>query len=438
MTETLTPYPEYRASDLPWLREIPAHWRLVRAKQLFTERVEKGHPNAPLLAATQTQGVVLKEKYGSRTVTAFKDLHLLKLVEPGDFVISLRSFEGGIELAHDRGIISPAYTVLKPNAEARTGYFAHFFKSATFIDSLSLYVTGIREGQNIDYNRLSRFELPVPPPDEQDAIARFLGATVNRTNRLIRAKQRLIALLTEQKQAVIQRAVTRGLDPDVPLKPSGVDWLGDVPAHWDVQRLRYLSDIRTGGSDTADRVEDGDYPFYVRSQHVERINTYSFDGEAVLTAGDGAGVAKVFHYVTGKFDFHQRVYKFSNFRSITGKFAYYYISACLKYEVLRLSAKSTVDSLRLPMLQNFSVAFPAHEEQVYIVREVEQRTSKLDEAIEKARAEIALIKEYRARLVADVVTGKLDVRGVSVPDVPSEALVEPVEALGEEEIADDA
>lgn len=242
MTETLTPYPEYRASDLPWLREIPVHWRLVRAKQLFTQRVEKGHPNAPLLAATQTQGVVLKEKYGSRTVTAFKDLHLLKLVEPGDFVISLRSFEGGIELAHDRGIISPAYTVLKPNAEARTGYFAHFLKSATFIDSLSLYVTGIREGQNIDYNRLSRFELPVPPPDEQDAIGRFLAATVSRTSRLIRTKQRLVALLTEQKQAVIQRAVTRGLDPDAPMKPSGVEWLGDVPSHWTVTQLYRVTD----------------------------------------------------------------------------------------------------------------------------------------------------------------------------------------------------
>jgi type I restriction enzyme S subunit len=122
----LKPYPDYKESGLPWLGRCPEHWALRRTKILFQERVQKGFPNEPLLAATQTKGVVRKEDYGTRTVTAQKDLHLLKLVEQGDYVISLRSFQGGIEFAHCRGIISPAYTVLKPRATANSGYYKHF------------------------------------------------------------------------------------------------------------------------------------------------------------------------------------------------------------------------------------------------------------------------------------------------------------------------
>src|SRR5438874_13115164 len=119
MIEGLKPYPEYKESGQPWLRKCPAHWSQRRMKFLFSERTQKGFPKEPLLAATQTKGVVRKEDYGERTVTVTKDFHLLKLVEMGDFVISLRSFEGGIEVAHYRGIISPAYTVLAPRPDAR-------------------------------------------------------------------------------------------------------------------------------------------------------------------------------------------------------------------------------------------------------------------------------------------------------------------------------
>ena len=242
MTLRLPPYPEYKDSGVPWLGSIPAHWQVRRTKSLFDERVQKGFPDEPLLAATQTKGVVPKDHYESRTVTAQKDLHLLKLVEEGDYVISLRSFQGGIEYAHYRGIISPAYTILKPSLKAtvKRGYFEFFFKSQTFIDSLTLFVTGIREGQNIDYERLSRSPLPVPPADEQEAIGRFLRHVLAKANRLIRTKRRLIELLNEQKQAIVHRAVTRGLEPDVPVKPSGVEWLGDIPTHWEVRRSRLL------------------------------------------------------------------------------------------------------------------------------------------------------------------------------------------------------
>ncbi len=150
MIAELKPYPEYTTTDMPWAHRVPAHWGKRRTKFLFRERVQKGFPDEPLLAATQNMGVVRKTDYGERTVTAMKDLHLLKLVEPGDFVISLRSFQGGLEIAYYRGIISPAYTILELCPDASRGYFRHFFKSPDFIFNLTLFVTGIREGQNID------------------------------------------------------------------------------------------------------------------------------------------------------------------------------------------------------------------------------------------------------------------------------------------------
>ena len=245
----LLPYPTYKPSGIPWLGDVPGHWESPRTKTVFTERVEKGFPDEPLLAATQTLGVVRKDRYDNRTVLALKDLHLLKRVHAGDFVISLRSFEGGIEYAHDQGIISPAYTTIKAaQSYACNGYFALLFKSAPYLENLRLHVTGIREGQNIDYVKLSRSRIPLPPLPEQRAIARYLDYMDSRIQRYIKAKERLVELLEEQKRAVINQAVTRGLDPDVPLKPSGVEWLGDVPAHWEVRRLKHVCRLIYGDS----------------------------------------------------------------------------------------------------------------------------------------------------------------------------------------------
>ena len=403
-------YPTYKPSGVPWLGNVPEHWDMRRVKSLLRERSEKGFPDEPLLAATQTKGVVRKEQYESRTVLALKDLHLLKLVKVGDFVVSLRSFQGGIEYARKQGIISPAYTILYPRDSSVQAFLALLFKSKPYIENLTLHVTGIRQGQNIDYAELSRSYLPLPPLPEQAAIVHYLDHVDRHIRRYVSAKRKLITLLEEEKQAIVNQAVTRGLDSNVRLKPSGVEWLGDVPEHWEVWRLKSLAAIGTGGRDTINRKEDGLHPFFVRSQTVERIDTWSFDGEAVLTAGDGVGVGKVFHYINGKFDYHQRVYKFSDFRHILGQFFFHYVRSTLCKEVFQGTAKSTVDSLRLPMLQNFPVALPPPSEQRAIAEYLDKATANIDTATARARRQIELLQEYRTRLIADVVTGKLDVR----------------------------
>lgn len=195
-------------------------------------------------------------------------------------------------------------------------------------------------------------------------------------------------------------------------KPSGIDWIGDIPSHWNLRRMRYLCDIITGDKDTVNRVDDGLYPFYVRSPQIERINSYSFDGEAVLMAGDGVGAGKVLHYATGKFDFHQRVYNFHNFREIKGKLLYQYLKSLFKYKIEEGGAKNTVDSVRQPWLKDFPVSIPPLAEQEAIVAWLDEKCEEIDAAIAKVDREIELIDELKQSEISRVVT-----RGLN-PDAP--------------------
>ncbi|MDC4204384.1 MAG: restriction endonuclease subunit S [Candidatus Manganitrophus sp.] len=405
MIADLKPYPEYKESGLPWAGLMPTHWSQRRMKFLFTERVQKGFSDEPLLAATQTKGVVRKEDYGSRTVTAQKDFHLLKLVEQGDFVISLRSFEGGIEAAHCRGIISPAYTVLAPRPEAHRTYFTRFFKSPDFIRSLSLFVTGIREGQNIDYERLSRAYMPLPPTEEQKMIGRFLDHANRRLERTIRAKKKLIALLNEQKQVIIQRAVTRGLDPTVPLKPSGISWLGDIPKHWEVKRLKWVTRLQRGYDLPADKRKWGTIPVVSSGGVIDSHNESRAKGPGVVMGRYGSTDA-VF-YIEKDFWPHNTALFVTDFQGNLPKWCYYLLRTISKSDY---SGKSAVPGVDRKDLYGIYVPRPPTTEQSTLVEGIEEQSKAFDDTIGRVEREIALLREYRTRLTADVVTGKLDVR----------------------------
>ena len=191
-------------------------------------------------------------------------------------------------------------------------------------------------------------------------------------------------------------------------KDSGVEWLGEIPSYWNLKKLKYLCKVTTGSRDTVNAVEDGEYPFFVRSQTIERINSVGADCEAVLTAGDGVGVGKVYHYYNGKFDFHQRVYMLYEFSSVTGRFVYYYLSSNFYKVALEGNAKSTVDSLRLPQFLNFEFSVPTVAEQNYIVDFLDHETAKIDSLIEKQQQLIELLKEKRQAVISHAVTKGLN------------------------------
>ncbi len=408
---------------------IPDDWELLKMKYLFSERVQKGYPDEPLLAATQTMGVVPKSLYENRTVVAMKDLHLLKLVKQGDYVISLRSFEGGIEYAHYRGIISPAYTVLCPGDIAKRDYFEFFFKSKPFVDALTLYVTGIREGQNIDYNKLCNTELPVPPIETQEKIGGFLRFAIAKINHLIRAKRRVIELLNEQKQAIIHRAVTRGLDPNVPLKPSGIDWLGDIPEHWSVKRLKWVTRLQRGYDLPSDRRLQGTIPV-VSSGGI--IDTHS-EARAIapgVVMGRYGSTDSVF-YLEEEFWPHNTALFVTNFQGNDPRWCYYLLRVISKVD---LGSKSAVPGVDRKDLYEIPVAIPPLREQPSIAAQVADQLNHFEKVTQSVQFQIDRLREYRTRLIADVVTGKLDVRGVELPELEPEDALEPLSDSEEGEL----
>ncbi|MEH8201547.1 MULTISPECIES: restriction endonuclease subunit S [Aeromonas] len=189
---------------------------------------------------------------------------------------------------------------------------------------------------------------------------------------------------------------------------SGVAWLGHIPAQWSLKKLKYLCSIQTGNKDTVNAEDDGEYPFFVRSQTVERIGTYTADCEAVLTAGDGVGVGKVYHYYNGKFDYHQRVYMLSDFTGVTGRFVYYYLSSNFYKVALEGNAKSTVDSLRLPQFLNFEFSIPPLDTQDVIVAFLDYETARIDRLIAQQQRLIELLKEKRQAVISHAVTKGLN------------------------------
>jgi type I restriction enzyme S subunit len=443
----LKPYTAYKESGLPWLGRVPGHWDVQKPRHIGSLLKGVGGTKEDALSAGMPC-VRYGELYTTHTwfvrkpkafihpdrASNYTPLHYGDVL----FAASGETLEeigkSAVNLIEDAAVCGGDVIILRPTVPVHAPFLGYAMDCRPSANQKATMGRGTTV-KHIYPDELKNLLFPFPPVPEQAAIVRFLDWANGRLEQAIRAKRKVIALLNEQKQAIIHRAVTRGLDPSVPLKPSGIPWLSDIPQHWEVMRTKLLAHIKTGGRDTVDRIDGAQYPFFVRSQVVERIDTYSFDGEAVLTAGDGAGVAKVFHYIDGKFDYHQRVYKFSSFRRVSGQFFFLYLKSTLRFEALDASAKSTVDSLRLPLLQNFPTLVPPSEEQLAIVRAVEAETAGLDSAISRVAREIELLREYRTRLVADVVTGKLDVREAAAR-LPDEAPLDTADLADETEPAD--
>jgi type I restriction enzyme, S subunit len=435
-------FPSYKDSGVEWIGDIPSHWWRSKLKYCLKKKITDGPHETPIFI---DEGVPFLSVDGIQNgELVFEGCRFISFeehsrysqkcsIEKGDLLMGKAASIGKIarvKVDFPFSVWSPL-ALLKPLKRKTLPLFLEFvLKSPQTQYQIEILSTSNTQ-KNISMDDIPRIELVFPDLPEQQAIADFLDDKTGKIDRLISTKRRQIELLKEQRTAVINQAVTGQLavgseqlavsseqrekwklitDKWKLKEDSGIEWLGKIPKHWRIKRLKFLTTINTGDKDTVNNIENGEYPFFVRSQTVERINSYTYDGEAVLTAGDGVGVAKVFHYINGKFDYHQRVYKFSDFKDILGKFFFHYIKANLYKEVIKISAKSTVDSLRMPMLQNFVFALPPIEEQNYICEYIEEITNEIDTTISKAKKQIELLTEYRTALISGAVTGKIDVR----------------------------
>jgi type I restriction enzyme, S subunit len=434
METTLKPYPNYHRIDLPWQQSAPAHWVRLRLKHLLhevDERTQTGEE--PLLSLTRSRGLVRRSEITNKPPSA-KTLIGYKVCQPGDLVMNrMQAWSGMFGLASDTGLVSPDYAVLRPTEKADAGFLLNLLKSPGPVSHFAALSTGLGTGFNRLYtDQFGAIPIAAPPSEEQTLISAAIRDIERRAGRLIYAKQRLIALLDEQKHAIIQRAVTRGINLDLPLKPSGVDWLGDVPAHWDVVRARYIYrevDVRSKAGEETHLSMSQKHGLIRSSALTERaFHSASYAGGKLCEAED---------LVLNRLKAHLGVFAlasesgvvspdYSVFRlhqAANPKYFEYVLRTPLIRGELKKRVRGIVEGLwRLytPDFYDIPLPVPPVNEQEEIVEALATELSELNDAIEKTRSEIELIREYRTRLIADVVTGTLDVRGVVVPDVDDE------------------
>lgn len=415
-------YNEYKDSGVQWLGEIPSHWELLKMKYAFKERSEKNHPNEEPLCATQSRGVIPQSLYEGRVVVVNKGFEGLKLVKVGDFVISLRSFQGGIEYAYYQGIISAAYTVLQPKDSDMAPYFKYMFKSHDYIQLLQTCVTGIREGQNINYPLLAKKAVPIPPMEEQHAIVSYLDTKCSKLDTFISNKEKEITLLQEMKQRVITDAVTRGLNPNVKFKPTNIPWLPEIPEHWEEKRLstQFTGDVQVNKDFTVKHAFKFNYGELVPKNEVGAPEEYRdvYVRYSLIKEGD-----VLINGLNLNYDFvSQRVACAPADGIITSAYVVCRPRKNVNYNYYTLLFKA-MDSMKLfhgmgsgirltlsfKELKKQLLPVPPIEEQHAIVSYITERTAKIDSLIEKLNKEIECVKEYKQRLVSDVVTGQIKV-----------------------------
>lgn len=421
-------YDSYKDSGVDWLGEIPSDWKVRESKWLFSCRKEKAGKNDEQLTASQKYGVIPQQLFMDleerRVTVVYLNPEILKHVEKGDFVISMRSFQGGIEYCDYTGSVSSAYVPLIPNDLIFSPFFKHLFKSSRYIEALQSTSNLVRDGQALRYDNFCMIPLPVVPNEIQTKIANFLDQKTAQIDQAIALKQQQIEKLGEYKQIVIQNAVTKGLNPNVPMKDSGVEWIGDIPEHWQMKRLKYVLDERN------ERSKTGEEPLFMVSQKYGLVVRADYHEKAEVAQSniDNKIVYKN-DLVFNKLKPHLGVFYKSeiDFKGLVSPdYAVYKVKNYIydmkyleilfrnpKYiEQFIIRATGIVEGLiRLYTTSLFElpVMIPPKEEQETILNFVKNENDKIDISQQNLEKQIDRLKEYKNILINQAVTGKIKI-----------------------------
>lgn len=445
MIEGLKPYSEYKESGSKWLGDVPAKWEVRNLRTLISKRAERDRPDLPLLSVAREKGVFVRSMTDAdeNHNVIPDDLTNYKVARAGNLVINkMKAWQGSMGIAPCDGIVSPAYFVFDFRI-ANHAFGQRLLRSKPYVAHFAQVSDGVRIGQwDLSIPGMRQIPVLVPSEDEQAAIVRFLDHANRKIDGFIRAKRMLIGLLNEQKQAIIHRAVTRGLRLDVPLKPSGIPWLGDIPQHWDVSPARALFTevierghaeeqmlsvtIKRGIITQAQLLENSvkkDSSRQDRSSYkLVRVGDIAYNKMRAWQGAFGAStlggiVSPAYVVIRPRSDISCRFYHYL-FR--TPSFA-------TEAERWSYGIASDMWSLRPEHFRLIKLPAPKVTEQNEIAEYLDRELVQYDTAIARTEREIALMQEYRTRLTADLVTGKLDVReaAAKLPSLPVDAAAEP-------------
>ena len=433
----LNPYPEYKDSGVMWLGKVPTHWAVIPNRGAFIEVNDQNHPHEEMLSVTISRGVIKQStllddsstKDGSRI-----DRSSYKLIKPGDIAYNkMRAWQGAIGVSIYRGIISPAYVVERPREGNNPDFLHYLLRTPAFAKEAERNSYGIASDMwSLRPEHFKTIRSCLPPPEEQAAIVRYLDDAGQRIRAYVSAKERLIALLEEERQAVIHQAVTRGLDPNVKLKPSGVEWLGEVPEHWEVVQLGRIGSFSKGSGGTKDDevpkgipcIRYGDlyttHKFFIDHTKSfipeEKLNQYtSIKKGDVLFPASGETIEEIGKSAVNLLD--APVYCggdliiFRPSLTMDPKFSGYVLDTPISQDQKsRMGRGVSIMHIYSNQLKYLWLGLPPTEEQTATAEHIDKATTEIDAAIDRAHRQINLMEEYRTRLIADVVTGKLDVR----------------------------
>ena len=463
MIDGLKPYPAYADSGVPSLGRIPAGWDVKRAKYFFREIDERSTTGAEeLLSVSHLTGVTPRSR---KNVTMFLAESTVghKLCQAGDIIVNtMWAWMGALGAAGQVGLVSPSYAVYRPRrmSDLLPSFANRLLRTPAYVAEYNRRSTGITTSRLRLYpEEFLRLPIVAPPPEEQRWIMRFVDHADRRIQRYLRAKQRHIKLLEEQKQAMIHNAVTRGLEPTLRMKSSGNRWFPEVPEDWDVLPLRrvilravdgphHSPDYVDSGvpflsarNIKADQWNLGDAKFISEADYGEFCKRVTPEvGDVLYTKGGTTGVARA---VDLRFRFqvwvHVAVLKL-NSKRVSARFLAAALNTPRCYEQAQMFTRgATNQDLGLGRMKEIVVPLPPLSEQEPIVAFVDTSTASLQRALHTTQREIALLREYRVRLIADVITGKLDVREAAArmpEEVPELEPLDAAETVGDEDAGD--
>ncbi|MBR8729217.1 hypothetical protein IX332_000528 [Porphyromonas levii] len=413
-------YKAYKESGLPWLRTIPEHWEVKRIKDIFTEISDKGYADEPILCSTQKFGVIPQSMYENRIVIVNKGLENLKLVRQGNFVISLRSFQGGIEYAHYQGIISAAYTVLQLAKGFNEIYIKYLLKSSAFIQLLQICTTGIREGRNVNYSVLKQESLPVPPLEEQRAIAEYLDRETVRIDRIVELLTKQRERYAQLKRSLISEVVTHGLPHhNYTMKEANLPWLDTIPEHWEISRAKDMFKRMSRSVKETDEIitcfrdgqvtlrklrrKDGFTESFkeigyqgIRKGDLVIHQMDAFAGAIGISDSDGKGTPVYICLQPINHLYYNTYYAYLLREMASSQFIF----------SLRKGIRERSCDFRYDTFATLYLPVPPLEEQQEIVAYLDERCKRLDRLVEAIDRKIELLGSLKKSLIEEVVTGQ--------------------------------
>ena len=401
-------YPGYKASGAEWIGEIPAHWKVRRNKRIFNERDDRSSTGKEeLLTVSHITGVSPRAEKNVGMFLA-ETLEGYKHCSVGNLVINtMWAWMGALGISEFNGIVSPSYNVYQlKNGEYLPKYYDYLYRTPNHVSEIIRWSKGVWHSRLRLYPDAFFTMFTITPPfEEQTQIAAFLDHKTGQIDELIRIKERNIELLQEQRTALINQAVTQGLDPTVEMKPSGVEWIGEIPRHWNLSMLKYIARLVYGDTLIAENRENGVVPVYGSNGIIDTHSSANTLSPAIIVGRKGS-LGKIQYSDVPCFVIDTAYFIDKRTSHVNLRWLHYVLQA-LKLERFR---DSVIPGLKREYTEVQHVPLITAKEQIQIANFLDCKTQQLDELLSIEQRKIELLKEYRQSLISEAVTGKIDVR----------------------------